>query len=103
MLITFYFQELLWELRNSDFALRFKLNSNLVRLILQGQHDDLEAKFLEERAALEAKYQKLYDPLYTKVHMIRLAIGSKSGLLFFYFYFYFYSWYGRDVCHCFLN
>ncbi|GMN36963.1 hypothetical protein TIFTF001_006433 [Ficus carica] len=33
---------------------------------IQGQHDDLEAKFLEERAALEAKYQKLYDPLYTK-------------------------------------
>lgn len=34
---------------------------------VQGQHDELEAKFLEERAALEAKYQKLYQPLYTKV------------------------------------
>lgn len=34
---------------------------------LQTQHDDLEAKFFEEKAALEAKYQKLYQPLYTKV------------------------------------
>ncbi|KAI3975368.1 hypothetical protein MKX01_004455, partial [Papaver californicum] len=33
---------------------------------IQGQHDELEAKFFEERAALEAKYQKLYEPLYTK-------------------------------------
>jgi len=36
-------------------------------LTLQSQHDELEAKFFEERAALEAKYQKLYEPLYTKV------------------------------------
>ncbi|KAG5605645.1 hypothetical protein H5410_027137 [Solanum commersonii] len=35
-------------------------------LIVQTQHDDLEAKFFEERAALEAKYQKFYKPLYTK-------------------------------------
>ncbi|XP_009771242.1 nucleosome assembly protein 1;1 [Nicotiana sylvestris] len=33
---------------------------------IQSQHDELEAKFFEERAALEAKYQKLYQPLYTK-------------------------------------
>ncbi|KAI8529668.1 hypothetical protein RHMOL_Rhmol12G0242400 [Rhododendron molle] len=33
---------------------------------LQSQHDELEAKFFEERAALEAKYQKLYEPFYTK-------------------------------------
>ncbi|KAJ0977487.1 hypothetical protein J5N97_012961 [Dioscorea zingiberensis] len=33
---------------------------------IQSQHDELEAKFFEERAALEAKYQKLYEPLYTK-------------------------------------
>jgi len=36
-------------------------------MTVQGEHDELEAKFLEERAALEAKYQKLYQPLYTKV------------------------------------
>lgn len=35
----------------------------------QGQHDELQAKFFEERAALEAKYQKLYEPLYTKVQL----------------------------------
>ncbi|KAJ6327603.1 hypothetical protein OIU76_004675 [Salix suchowensis] len=33
---------------------------------LQSQHDELEAQFLEERKALEAKYQKLFQPLYTK-------------------------------------
>ncbi|EEF48078.1 nucleosome assembly protein, putative [Ricinus communis] len=33
---------------------------------VQSQHDELEAKFFEERAALEAKYQKLYQPLYAK-------------------------------------
>ncbi|RHN73533.1 putative nucleosome assembly protein (NAP) [Medicago truncatula] len=33
---------------------------------IQKEHDDLKAKFFEERAALEAKYQLLYQPLYTK-------------------------------------
>ena len=37
---------------------------------MQGKHDELEAKFFEERAALEAKYQKLYEPLYSKVHSL---------------------------------
>ncbi|XP_073226561.1 nucleosome assembly protein 1;3-like isoform X3 [Cicer arietinum] len=37
---------------------------------IQGEHDELEAKFLEERAVLEAKYQKLYQPLYTKRYEI---------------------------------
>ncbi|KAI3443620.1 hypothetical protein Pfo_000285 [Paulownia fortunei] len=37
---------------------------------IQSQHDDLEAKFFEERAALEAKYQKLYQPLYSKRYEI---------------------------------
>jgi hypothetical protein len=35
--------------------------------VLQSQYDELEAKFLEGRAALEAKYNKLYEPLYTQV------------------------------------
>ena len=39
-------------------------------LNLQSQHDEVEAKFLEERSKLEAKYQKLYEPLYTKVCML---------------------------------
>ncbi|KAF0916698.1 hypothetical protein E2562_011549 [Oryza meyeriana var. granulata] len=37
-----------------------------VLMEIQNQHDELEAKFFEERAALEAKYQKLYRPLYSK-------------------------------------
>lgn len=39
----------------------------------QGKHDDLEAKFFEERAALEAKYQKLYQPLYAKVCLLNFV------------------------------
>ncbi|CDY50473.1 BnaA10g29000D [Brassica napus] len=34
---------------------------------IQGKHDEIEDNFREERAALEAKYQKLYQPLYTKI------------------------------------
>ncbi|CAH2069684.1 unnamed protein product [Thlaspi arvense] len=37
---------------------------------IQGKHDEIETKFREERAALEAKYQKLYQPLYTKRYEI---------------------------------
>lgn len=36
----------------------------------QSQHDEIEAKFFEERTALEVKYEKLYEPLYTKRHDI---------------------------------
>lgn len=43
---------------------------------MQSKHDEIEAKFFEERAALEAKYQKLYEPLYAKVHFL---------IMFFYF------------------
>ncbi|KAF3328363.1 nucleosome assembly protein [Carex littledalei] len=37
---------------------------------IQSEHDELEAKFFEERAALEAKYQKFYEPLYSKRYQI---------------------------------
>ena len=43
-----------------------------IRVILQSQHDEIEAKFFEERAALEAKYQKLYEPLYAKVRLLHV-------------------------------
>eukprot|EP00475_Leptophrys_vorax_P009542 TRINITY_DN1631_c0_g1_i1.p1 TRINITY_DN1631_c0_g1~~TRINITY_DN1631_c0_g1_i1.p1 ORF type:complete len:369 (+),score=79.29 TRINITY_DN1631_c0_g1_i1:283-1389(+) len=33
---------------------------------IQKSHDDLKEKFLEEKAALEAKYQALYEPLYAQ-------------------------------------
>ncbi|XP_016446057.1 nucleosome assembly protein 1;4-like [Nicotiana tabacum] len=37
---------------------------------IQGQYDELEGQFLEERAALEAKFQKLYEPIYSKRYEI---------------------------------
>ncbi|KAJ6793901.1 nucleosome assembly protein 1,4-like [Iris pallida] len=46
---------------------------------IQGQHDELEAKFFEERAALEAKYQKLYEPLYTKRYEIVNGVVEVEG------------------------
>lgn len=46
---------------------------------LQSQHDELKAKFFEERAALEAKYQKLYEPLYTKRYEIVNGIIEVEG------------------------
>ncbi|XP_011077998.1 nucleosome assembly protein 1;2 isoform X2 [Sesamum indicum] len=48
---------------------------------IQSQHDDLEAKFFEERAALEAKYQKLYQPLYTKRHEIVTGVVEVEGAI----------------------
>ncbi|KAG8376162.1 hypothetical protein BUALT_Bualt09G0034500 [Buddleja alternifolia] len=46
---------------------------------LHTQHDDLEAKFFEEKAALEAKYQKLYQPLYTKRYDIVNGVVEVEG------------------------
>lgn len=47
---------------------------------IQGEHDELEAKFYEERAALEAKYQKLYEPLYTKRYEIVNGLVEVEGV-----------------------
>nr|AAB72115.1 NAP1Ps [Pisum sativum] len=47
---------------------------------IQGEHDELEAKFLEERAALEAKYQILYQPLYTKRYDIVNGVAEVVGV-----------------------
>ncbi|KAK4366263.1 hypothetical protein RND71_014143 [Anisodus tanguticus] len=41
---------------------------------IQSQYNELEAQFLEERAALEAKFHKLYEPLYNKV--LRMCVCS---------------------------
>ncbi|CAK7356873.1 unnamed protein product [Dovyalis caffra] len=46
---------------------------------LQSQHDELEAEFLEERNELEARYQKLYQPLYTKRYEIVNGIKDVEG------------------------
>ncbi|XP_062156906.1 nucleosome assembly protein 1;4 [Alnus glutinosa] len=47
---------------------------------IQIQHDELEAKFFEERAALEAKYQKFYEPLYTKRYEIVNGVVEVEGV-----------------------
>ncbi|KAF8052628.1 hypothetical protein N665_1527s0001 [Sinapis alba] len=47
---------------------------------IQNQHDEIEAKFFEERAALEAKYQKLYQPFYTKRYEIVTGVVEVEGL-----------------------
>ncbi|KAI7741523.1 hypothetical protein M8C21_022601 [Ambrosia artemisiifolia] len=47
---------------------------------IQSEHDELEAKFFEERAALEMKYQKLYQPLYSKRHDIVNGVVEVDGL-----------------------
>ncbi|XP_039070795.1 nucleosome assembly protein 1;4-like [Hibiscus syriacus] len=46
---------------------------------IQSEHDALEKKFFEERAALEAKYQKHYEPLYTKRYEIVNGIAKVEG------------------------
>lgn len=48
--------------------------------VLQSEHDELESKFLEERAQLEAKYQKLYEPLYTKRYEIVNGVIDVEGI-----------------------
>uniref|UniRef100_A0A7N0V063 Uncharacterized protein n=1 Tax=Kalanchoe fedtschenkoi TaxID=63787 RepID=A0A7N0V063_KALFE len=47
---------------------------------VQSQHDELEANFFEERAALEARYQKLYQPLYTKRYEIVNGLVEVDGV-----------------------
>ncbi|KAM7471830.1 hypothetical protein LguiA_010013 [Lonicera macranthoides] len=47
---------------------------------IQSEHDELEAKFFEERAALEAKYHKLYEPMYTKRYEIVNGIVEVDGV-----------------------
>ncbi|KAM7483854.1 hypothetical protein LguiB_008437 [Lonicera macranthoides] len=47
---------------------------------IQSQHDELEAKFFEERAALEAKYQKLYEPLYRMRYEIVNGVIEIEGV-----------------------
>ncbi|KAM0969829.1 hypothetical protein ACFX13_018292 [Malus domestica] len=54
--------------------------SPVVRKRVDTQHDELEAKFFEERAALEAKYQKLYQPLYTKRYEIVNGVVEAEGV-----------------------
>ncbi|XP_050232644.1 nucleosome assembly protein 1;4 [Mercurialis annua] len=47
---------------------------------IQSQHDKLEAEFIEERRALEAKYEKFYEPLYTKRFEIVNGVQEGDGI-----------------------
>ncbi|KAJ8478209.1 hypothetical protein OPV22_021936 [Ensete ventricosum] len=51
-----------------------------VLMQIQNKHDELEAKFFEERAVLEAKYQKLYEPLYAKRYEIVNGVVEVGGI-----------------------
>ncbi|KAH9624575.1 hypothetical protein KSS87_023011 [Heliosperma pusillum] len=44
------------------------------------EHDELEAKYLQEKRALENKYQKLYEPLYTKRYEIVKGFVEVDGV-----------------------
>ncbi|KAE8769817.1 Nucleosome assembly protein 1-like protein 1 [Hordeum vulgare] len=44
------------------------------------QHDEFEAKFFEERAPLESKYQKMYEPLYSKRHDVVNGVVEVEGV-----------------------
>ncbi|KAL6974550.1 hypothetical protein U1Q18_028735 [Sarracenia purpurea var. burkii] len=49
---------------------------NVLDLSRKSQHNELEAMFFKERTALEAKYQRLYQPLYTKRYDIINGIAE---------------------------
>ncbi|KAI3847754.1 hypothetical protein MKW92_016462, partial [Papaver armeniacum] len=44
------------------------------------KHDEIEAKFFEERAILEAKYQKMYEPLYSQRFDIVNGVVEVDGV-----------------------
>ncbi|XP_047317749.1 nucleosome assembly protein 1;4-like [Impatiens glandulifera] len=47
---------------------------------LQSQHDELKTKFVEERIILEAKYEKLYEPLYAKRSGVLIGTIEVDGV-----------------------
>ncbi|KAB5563868.1 hypothetical protein DKX38_003922 [Salix brachista] len=61
--------------------LEFRNQKSVNSVISLSQHDELEAQFLEERKALEAKYQKLYQPLYTKRCEIVNGLKEVDGVM----------------------
>ena len=44
----------------------------------QTKHNELHEKFLEERKALEAKYLKLYEPIYTEVNTCAAVVARHN-------------------------
>ncbi|KAE8811023.1 Nucleosome assembly protein 1-like protein 1 [Hordeum vulgare] len=57
-----------------------KVAVEVCALLCMSQHDEFEAKFFEERAALEAKYQKMYEPLYSKRHDVVNGVVEVEGV-----------------------
>ncbi|KAE8769307.1 Nucleosome assembly protein 1-like protein 1 [Hordeum vulgare] len=51
-----------------------------LKVAVESQHDEFEAKVFEERAALEAKYQKIYEPLYSKRHDVVNGVVEVEGV-----------------------
>nr|XP_011461227.1 PREDICTED: probable disease resistance protein At4g27220 [Fragaria vesca subsp. vesca]XP_011461228.1 PREDICTED: probable disease resistance protein At4g27220 [Fragaria vesca subsp. vesca] len=47
---------------------------------IENQHHELEAELLKERAILEAKYHKLYQPLYSKRYLIVNGVVEAEGV-----------------------
>lgn len=47
-------------------------------LPIKGKHKEIETNFFEEKAALEAKYQKLYEPFYKKVSVFSVFSGCSK-------------------------
>lgn len=72
-------QDLAWERLNPKLPPQVKKRVEVLREI-QTHHDELEAKFFEERAALEAKYQKMYQPLFTRRYEIVNGLVEVEGL-----------------------
>ncbi|PRQ34015.1 putative nucleosome assembly protein (NAP) [Rosa chinensis] len=47
---------------------------------IENQHHELEAEFFKESALLEAKYHKLYQPLYSKRYLIVNGVVEAEGV-----------------------
>ncbi|KAE8798039.1 60S ribosomal protein L11 [Hordeum vulgare] len=63
-------------LRRSTTAVLFGIGYKITK----SQHDEFEAKIFEERAALESKYQKMYEPLYSKHHDVVNGVVEVEGV-----------------------
>ncbi|KAE8775909.1 Nucleosome assembly protein 1-like 1 [Hordeum vulgare] len=70
------------QIRELDFMYLsyFDVHLNCFEVVVESQHDEFEAKFFEERAALEAKYQKMYEPLYSKRHDVVNGVVEVEGV-----------------------
>ncbi|GKA07260.1 nucleosome assembly protein 1;2 [Tanacetum coccineum] len=71
-------------IRGTDFDVHENLKPAVMKRVevlrdIQSEHDELDAKFFDERAALEEKNQKLYAPLYSKRYDIVTGAVEVDG------------------------